>query len=181
MQAAQYKSAYHPSAHGRRHNYTGSTAGYNLNLVPYGADFLTTGGTYLLGATAGSPGNVLKYQDPTKGAGTVLPSNFQRPLAGYGDQIVDVLGTYMLTYGGVPNLDEETVKNFIDTTGEFASYPYFRTLVGQLGWLGGVELPILPVITNHRRAPRAPQQAPVSSAATPKTRKRGHAAAKAKP
>ena len=70
-----------------RHNYTGSTTGYNLNLAPYGADFLTNAGTYLLGATPTATGpTALKYHDPSQtNTSTVLPSNFERPMAGFGD------------------------------------------------------------------------------------------------
>lgn len=53
---------------------------------------------------------------------------------------------------------EEAALGFCRNVGSYAAYPYFRTLVAQLTWNAGVNLPPLPAIASTAHIPKKPKK-----------------------
>ena len=53
---------------------------------------------------------------------------------------------YLIVYSGLDGHPEATVKALLQTVGRIAVYPYFRSLVANLSWNSGANLPPLPVL-----------------------------------
>lgn len=67
-----------------------------------------------------------------------------------GEVKVRIAATYVVVYENLRGQKEEAISTFVKRVGQFASYPYFRTLVSHLSAEGSLNLPILPVL---REAP----------------------------
>ena len=68
--------------------------------------------------------------------------------AGKNDQkAIEIRGSYAIIYSCDADLDEEAGEQFVLRVGKFATFPYFRQLVGFYGNAASLELPILPVLT----------------------------------
>lgn len=75
--------------------------------------------------------------------------------SGQKEKLLELSAVYLVAYGGIPGQPEAQVKSFVEQVGEMATFPYFRAWVGLTSWNSGAPLPILPVISARRRAPRA--------------------------
>lgn len=53
---------------------------------------------------------------------------------------------YLVVYDNVPNVGTVHSEAFLTRVGRFATYPYFRSLVSQVSWASGAEVPIMPVL-----------------------------------
>lgn len=56
--------------------------------------------------------------------------------------------SFLVIYTDLENKDRDTVLFFLDRVVRFTAYPYLRQLVSNYSWMSGVDLPILPVISN---------------------------------
>ena len=61
-------------------------------------------------------------------------------------QILDIRATYLIVYDCDEGLNEDAAKKFVARVGRFATFPYFRTLVGFYSTESSTGLPILPVL-----------------------------------
>lgn len=59
---------------------------------------------------------------------------------------IGIRGLYAIIYDCDVDLDEEACEQFVLRVGKFATFPYFRQLVGFYGNAASLELPILPVL-----------------------------------
>jgi hypothetical protein len=59
---------------------------------------------------------------------------------------------FLLVYDGLEGVDAETVERLVRRVGRFASYPYFRAFVSQMGGMGCLELPPLPMLRDQVHA-----------------------------
>ena len=62
------------------------------------------------------------------------------------NQILNIRATYLIIYDSEEELDEEAARRFVARVGRFATFPYFRTLVGFYSTASSTGLPILPVL-----------------------------------
>lgn len=53
---------------------------------------------------------------------------------------------YVAIYGGLRGAENGAVKGFFEALVPFSVYPYFRSLVSQMAWAGGVALPVMPIL-----------------------------------
>ncbi len=65
-------------------------------------------------------------------------------------KVVSIKATYAITYTNLESMKSGSVLAFVERVGRFATYPYFRSLVSQLSWESGAQLPIMPVISSTR-------------------------------
>lgn len=56
---------------------------------------------------------------------------------------------YLVIYDNLKDQDSATATFFLERVGHIATYPYFRSLVSQLSWESGANLPLLPVISQQ--------------------------------
>ncbi|MGA7455281.1 MAG: hypothetical protein WBW73_29915 [Rhodoplanes sp.] len=63
-----------------------------------------------------------------------------------GRSIVRCKASYIISYDGIKECSEETVKVFIENVGRVATYAYFRALYAHLDWSAGLGSPPLPII-----------------------------------
>lgn len=61
-------------------------------------------------------------------------------------RLLKIEARYLVMYGNVPAVSDGVKEKYIQRVGKFATYPYFRSLVSQLGWESKTELPIMPVL-----------------------------------
>jgi hypothetical protein len=90
-----------------------------------------------------------------------------------GEQVLHLSADYLVQFTGLGDHPRDQVLPFVDRLAEFASYPYFRSLVSQFSWAAELALPILPIIAAGRRAPRIPPPAPEQIAAVASGRSSG--------
>jgi hypothetical protein len=83
-----------------------------------------------------------------------------------GDLLLEIKAMYFVGYSQLGEHRPDVAARFIEQIAEMASYPYFRSLVAQLTWAAGITLPILPVISAQRRAPRVQRPARPAQAVT---------------
>ena len=67
--------------------------------------------------------------------------------------LASMVVAYLAVFDGMKNVHPTAAQSFVDRVGMFASYPYFRSLVSQLSWSSGVELPVLPLLKENRPDP----------------------------
>lgn len=70
-------------------------------------------------------------------------------------QLLRCAAVYRVVYKGLEACDESAVTAFVTRVGRFACFPYFRSLVAQLGWSSDAELPPLPVLRGPKPAKKA--------------------------
>lgn len=54
--------------------------------------------------------------------------------------------SFYIVYVGLEKVDDEHAIAFLKRVGKFASYPYLRSIVSNVSWNAGAELPALPVL-----------------------------------
>lgn len=54
--------------------------------------------------------------------------------------------TYLVTYEGMKNCTEESVRIFVDNVAKTATYAYFRALYAHLDWSANLGSPPLPIV-----------------------------------
>ena len=62
------------------------------------------------------------------------------------NQVLNIRAAYLVVYDCDEELDEEAAETFVARVGRFATFPYFRTLVGFYSTASSTGLPILPVL-----------------------------------
>lgn len=73
---------------------------------------------------------------------------------------------FLAVYVNMKGIGASEVERFMKQLVPFAVYPYFRGLVSQLAWMGGVPLPPMPVLRSPPPSAASPTKTP------PKPRKR---------
>lgn len=63
--------------------------------------------------------------------------------------IMKCTASYLISYEGVKDCSEETVKIFVEHVGKVATYAYFRSLFAQLDWASMTGSEPLPVLQLH--------------------------------
>ena len=63
-----------------------------------------------------------------------------------GTEVLTISGTYVIAYRCGQGLDEKATARFVERVGRFATFPYFRALVGYYSTASSIEIPILPVL-----------------------------------
>jgi hypothetical protein len=72
---------------------------------------------------------------------------------------LSVKSSWYILYTGLKDQNEDAIRAFVERIGRLATYPYFRTLVSQITWASGTNLPIMPVLREgHTGATRVSQQ-----------------------
>ena len=61
-------------------------------------------------------------------------------------EVLTISGTYLIAYQCDQGLDEQATTRFVDRVGRFATFPYFRALVGFYSTASSIDIPILPVL-----------------------------------
>ena len=61
-------------------------------------------------------------------------------------EVLTIRATYVAAYQCDEGLDEKATAKFVERVGRFATFPYFRALVGFYGTASSIEIPILPVL-----------------------------------
>lgn len=61
-------------------------------------------------------------------------------------EAVTISGTYLIAYQCDQALDEQATTRFVERVGRFATFPYFRALVGFYSTASSIDVPILPVL-----------------------------------
>jgi hypothetical protein len=86
-----------------------------------------------------------------------------------GKAVLSLDAHFVVLMSGLVGVSHEAVEAFARRFGVFASFPYFRSLVSELSWISGANLPILPIFKESERQPSSPT---AESATTPGTRAR---------
>lgn len=61
-------------------------------------------------------------------------------------EVLKIGGSYVIAYQCAPDLDEQATTMFVERVGRFATFPYFRALVGFYSTASSIDIPILPVL-----------------------------------
>ena len=61
-------------------------------------------------------------------------------------EVLTIRATYVAAYQCDEGLDEKATTKFVERVGRFATFPYFRALVGFYSNASSIEIPILPVL-----------------------------------
>ena len=64
-------------------------------------------------------------------------------------KLLEVNGRYVICYECKSKVNAEAAKRFMSRVGRFATFPYFRSLVGLYNTSSGAELPVLPVLKDR--------------------------------
>lgn len=67
-------------------------------------------------------------------------------------KVLNCKASYMVVYDNLVDCNEDAATAFLHRVGQFACYPYFRSLFASLDWAAGLRLPPLPV---HKEPPKA--------------------------
>ena len=61
-------------------------------------------------------------------------------------EVLKISGSYVIAYQCDQGLDEQATTRFVERVGRFATFPYFRALVGFYSTASSIDIPILPVL-----------------------------------